>query len=101
MYNDLFETRKRTILTVYPDATDICTPNIIGAQNNVLLAKTSDGEKVFKFGTPNLVYKNAAASQLYIIRNIAVPKIIACKANGLFFEAYDKISGIKRKISEK
>jgi hypothetical protein len=69
-------------------------PVVIGAQNNVLIAETPSGQKVFKFGAPGLVEKNAAVSQLYNIRKIPVPHVTAHKVGGVCFEKSDKVSGI-------
>lgn len=94
MNQELFILRKCIILKHCPDATNIMPPVVIGAQNNVLIAETPSGQKVFKFGAPGLVEKNAAVSQLYNIRGIPVPHVTAHKVGGVCFEKSDKVAGI-------
>ena len=94
MNQELFIMRKCIILKHCPDATNIMPPVVIGAQNNVLIAETPSGQKVFKFGAPDLVEKNAIVSQLYNIRKIPVPHVTAHNVDGICFEKYDKVAGI-------
>lgn len=84
---------KNTIMAVCPDVSAVYLPDIRGAQNNVLIAKTPNGEKVFKFNDIDLVEKNAVVSQLYNIRGIRVPNITAHNVDGICFEEYQKIPG--------
>ncbi|MFQ6729632.1 MAG: hypothetical protein ACLRFK_01075 [Alphaproteobacteria bacterium] len=94
MNNKLFETYKRAILSLYPDITNVYIPYTTGMQNNVLIAKTKNGDKVFKFSTPDLAKKNEIASKLYKMRGIPVPQTTALHVDDIHFEMYDKISGI-------
>ena len=82
------------IYSVYPDATDIHTPRLSGSLNNVLMANTGSGERVFKFSDEDLVIKNAKVSYLYNRYQIPAPRIIPQDYKKLYFEDYEKISGI-------
>ena len=86
-------TQKDIVIAMYPETTEIYTPVITGAQRNVLIAKTNDGEMVFKFGNKDLVEKNATVSKLYNIRGIHVPLVTAHNINGVSFELYKKVPG--------
>lgn len=81
------------ICSVYPDATGIHTPRLLGSLNNVLMAETGSGERVFKFSDKDLVIKNAKVSYLYNKYQIPVPQITPQYYKDLCFEDYEKISG--------
>ena len=81
------------ILSQYPKATDVRTPDVCGSQDNVLFAKTPVGERVFKFSTEDMVKKNARVSYVYSVRGIPTPKITPREYKNLHFEDYAKIDG--------
>lgn len=93
MKNKSFDAQKKAIMAVYPDATNIMPPVVTGAQNNVLMANTPDGDMVFKFNDAKLVDKNVAVSKLYKMREIPVQQLVAHDIDDIYFEQYKKIPG--------
>ena len=93
MNSQLFHIRENIIKSIYPNATDIQTPVISGAQDNVLMANLNGIDTVFKFSDAELSKKNVAVCKLYATRGIPVPDISANYANGVCFEQYTKIAG--------
>lgn len=89
----LFELGKEAVLKQCPSATKIYTPDVKGAQDNILIAKTPNCDMVFKFGNAELVKKNEAVSKLYNIRTIPVPQVTAHHIGDIHFEQYKKING--------
>ena len=93
MDNKLFCIRKNIIKSIYPNITNVQTPVISGAQDNILIANLDGADTVFKFSDVNLSKKNAAVCKLYAEYGIPVPAISAKYADGIYFEQYTKIAG--------
>ncbi len=93
MNNHLFYTRENIIKSIYPNATDVKTPVISGAQDNVLIANLNGTDTVFKFSDVDLSKKNAAVCKLYAKSGIPVPETSVKYASGVYFEQYTKITG--------
>lgn len=93
MNNQLLYIRKNIIKSIYPNATDIQTPVISGAQDNVLMANLDGADMVFKFSNVELSKKNIAVCKLYAKSGIPVPETSAKYASGIYFEQYTKIAG--------
>lgn len=82
------------IVSLYPMADNIRTPNVPGSQNNVIYANINGKTHVFKFANENRVRKNKAVSRLFKTYKIPCPEIVVREYNGLFFEEYIRLDGV-------
>ncbi len=90
---------RNAIQSIYPDATDFREPSLRGNQDNILIAQTDSGDRVFKFNNEDIVRKNAKVSYLYNVRGIPVPQITPRDYKNLHFEDYAEIKGTPLRVA--
>lgn len=84
---------RQAILDRYQDAQNLRTPDVCGTKNNVIFADIGPKTRVFKFGDPVIIRKNAYISQIYRESKIPVPHISACQYKNIYFEEYEMLAG--------
>lgn len=93
MIDDKLDNLKNILHRTYPTIRDVRCPDTCGQQNNVLFGTTPDGERAFKFSTPEMANKNTMASRIYQVRHINAPKINVIECGDVCIEEYSPLKG--------